>query len=295
MKIYLKNTVVALTTLALSTTTQAAVVFTDDFSYTDGQSLGSSADWNVKWQSNSDQQNLVNATSSGTVVLDTSIAQNNYHAVNQTGFSLSNDETATLSIDFRFTHNATGTQLDPFVGNAGFFGLGIAGNNQWYQNPHANLRIGNRGKGNALGFMTTGSPQGWLSWNTTAGFNPKAADFAGATSNWLTQELTIAVNGGNYTIQARLLDASGTQLFETTAMNTALTAGSTVYSEFTTGYTGSTGVPAGETVESMSGISSVEVDNFSLDLSAAVVPEPSTYAMLIGLCSFGFVLIRRKK
>ena len=163
MKIYPSNIVVAFATLTLALSSQAAVVFTEDFSdFATGQNIASAERWNAKWTA--EQQQLWTGTADQTATLDLSSAWNNFHATYQEGFSLAGSETATTSVDFRFTHNGLGT---PSEVNKGFFGLGFAAENEWWEvTNRADARIANRN--GAVGMALTVAPwtEGWLSWGS---------------------------------------------------------------------------------------------------------------------------------
>ncbi|MGC6455836.1 MAG: hypothetical protein ACON39_05605 [Coraliomargaritaceae bacterium] len=283
---HLKKLTLPLLVLALvSNSLRSEVIITEDFSsYASGVNVAANANWNAKWQSNSDQQDLFLGTGSGAASLDLSIATNNYHITHQTGFSLSGTEEATLTMDFRFTHNGGGNAATT---NKGFWGLGFSTGNQWWHGAaqsvtRVDARLANRN--GAVGMPIAQNPwiEGWIGWNNF-GVDPNGG--ADSVSNWITEELTVSINGGTYWTQAVLKDAGGTVLFTGTSIDTGVAADTVIYATMTNGFVDS----GTATTEALTNISSVEVDAFSVN----VVPEPETYAMILGLSVLGFVYLRR--
>lgn len=264
---------------------QSAAIITEDFSsYTANQDIASSTNWNAKWQTGTDQQNLYKASGSGSASLDLGIATNNYHATHQTGFSLRGTDTATISLDIRATHNGGGNTAPT---NKGFFGLGFSTQNQWWDNSgtRVDARLANRN--GALGMPIAQDPwvEGWVTWNSL-GVDPNGG--VDSTSDWITEELTISISGGTYWSQAVLKDASGTVLFTGTGIDTGVASDTVIYATMTNGYSSANG-DGSLTTEAYTNINSIEVDNFVVNL----VPEPRTYAMILGLLVLGFVCLRR--
>lgn len=285
-----KTFILTLAAVALTSSLRAQFTLAvDDFgSYASGASLNG-ANWNPKWQSESDQQDLFTGSGSGTAILDTSTAIENYHTPSQVGFSLTGSDTATIQIDFNYTLGA-GT-FNTF--NESFLALGITTSPNWWAGSQKYHSVVNRG--NAIGTSLPVAPwvEQWIPQSSVgvtgvsvdAGVATIAAD---TTSNWLTLVTTVDVSGGFYRIKSDIYTIGGTLLSTGgTANATDIAEGTIIYSSMTTGFNGEVG-----TVQDVTGVKQVEVDNFSL---VSTVPEPGTYALIAGMLALSSVMVRRRQ
>ncbi|MDA9317436.1 hypothetical protein N9Q19_01390 [Puniceicoccaceae bacterium] len=284
-----KSFILALATATVASSLQAQFsLATFDFdTYASGESLNGD-DWKPKWQGGSDQQNLFTGSGLGTAILDTSIATTNYHMPSTTGFSLTGADTATIQVDFRYTLAAGVLGY----ANKGFFALGITNEiNWWAGNPNFHA-VANRGM--AIGTTLPVSPwvQQWIPHNSvgiTGVTNLGGGQFNIAedtTSNWLTLRTSVDVVGGFYRIKSDIYNAEGTLLSAGGSWNATNIAEDTIiYSSMTTGYN-----DAGGTIQNATAVKQVEIDSFSL---VSTVPEPSAYALIVGMLALGSVMIRR--
>ena len=253
------------------------IVDEDCSSFTDGDNIGSSSDWNVKWDgTDTSQQNLFVAES-GTGTIDYQIAKSQYRAIHQTGFSLQAGDTATIETEFRFTHNGQGNPTDL---NENFFGMQFTTGPAWWQGDNQEITIANRGAaiGNRLPFAP------WIqNWVTQSSLGVDTTGGVDSTSNWIdvTVDLYVGISG-NYEAVLSYAGATATAI----DLGSNFAAGTTIYAGITSAWDGSGGTKADHTH-----INGVAIDNFRITVDA--IPEPTGAALLI----FGFAgaAIRRKK
>ncbi|WP_041744812.1 PEP-CTERM sorting domain-containing protein [Coraliomargarita akajimensis] len=269
--------------LAIATSaslTAQNVIFQDDFSsYGDGGSLNG-ANWNPKWQTGTNQQNLIMGTGSGTAAFDLSQAERNYHMSSQYGFSLTGSDTASMSIDFRYTHNDQGNLTTNL--NTAFFQLGFTTSPDWYDGANKTGGAANRGDG--LGLAFGGSP--WVGGNELH-LDSGIDTSAGGTSQWFTLSADVTVVDGTYWLTHSLTLVDGTVIFEGPAVDTGTIAGTEIYSLITTGWNN----VGPDALGDYTNITGVEMDNF---VATSSVPEPSAYALLVGAIALGSVITRRR-
>jgi len=265
---------------ALSATASAAVLVSDNF---DGLSadtaMDSSSDWQAKWQTGTTQQNLYKADGAGGIVLDMSVAELNYHALHQTGFTIAANSSATISLDFTYTHNGGG---NPATGvNKTFFGPMVSNTANWWDGSNTMLPMSQRG--GAIGNNLTAAP--WVeNWASHSSLGVSQNGGVADTSNIINLTWTLTDNGT--TIDAAGTFTSGANTYTTTSFDTGIATGTTLYGGFSTGWNN-----VGGSLENATNISSLSIDNFEIS-SPDVVPEPSSL-LIASLSVFG--LLRRRR
>ncbi|WOO40863.1 hypothetical protein [Rubellicoccus peritrichatus] len=253
---HLKSFIAITPLLALISTSNGA---TDDFtSYANGTALSPSNGWSAKWDStNATQQDLYTVTD-GVLTLDTSVAWRNYHALNQSGITMSTDKTAILSAEFRYHHTSGGNITTNF--NQSAFGLMISDDANWYSGKNAYLAMSNRG--GAIGNPLPIAPwiEGWQT-HTSLGVDTTA----GGTSEWIRIEWKLTDNGTEIEAVGDIYNATtGALLYTTTTYTTGIASGSTIYGGFSTAWNGIGDVP----IESFSKFDAINIDNFSFALDS---------------------------
>ncbi|VGO17556.1 hypothetical protein PDESU_06153 [Pontiella desulfatans] len=232
------------------------VLFEEPFTNTGYATTINGSDWNPKWEEGTDQQNLLGANGQY-AVLDTSVAQRNYHAPSKHGFALSRDgDKAVISSDFRYFHEAGGN-ISTFVNKAAFgFLLGVSPN--WHENGGNAFTLCNRGA--AVGVNGTGENGVWVEgWVPHAELGIDTA--AGGTSDWFSVELTVERGASNYVRHANII-LDGTVRFSTATQELGTIAnGETIYAGYTTGWS-STNASIG----AFSKIPEVNMDNFRIEV-----------------------------
>lgn len=246
----------------------AKIIVEDNFdSYAAGANIGGPS-WNPKWQSGSDQQNLFTASASGGyAVLDTSVAQRNYHVPNQTGFSVKAGERVFISTDFQYSYAGGGNITTNFNQNA--FGLMVTDQPQWWNGSSKHFTLANRGA--AIGNTLSVSPwiEGWQT-HSKLGVNTANAEL----SEWINIEWELYPSGGTVWGRATFTDDQGAQTgsYTSTPIDLGYSVGETLYAGYSTDWNGVGAV----SIESFSSIDAVHFDNFSI----TAIPEPG--AVLLG-------------
>ncbi|WP_411847279.1 PEP-CTERM sorting domain-containing protein [Roseibacillus persicicus] len=273
------NLIIALSTVAAVGVAEGVSIVSDNFDgLAAGAAMDASADWNAKWATGTTQQNLYKGDGSGGVNLDMSVAEVNYHALNQTGFVVGGTgfSSVTISFDFNYTHNGGG---NPATGvNKAFFGALISDQPQWWSGSSNTFTIANRG--GAIGNNVSGAPfiEGWAT-HSSMGVDPNA----GGTSSNINLSWVLTDNGTTIDAQAIYVRAGGS--FTSTSWDTGVPSGTTLYGGFSTGWN-----DVGGTLENATNISSINLDNFAI--TGAPIPEPSA-VFLVGLAGLGIFRRRR--
>ena len=253
----------------------AGIVFQDDFE--DGIDTG--ADWNPKWQSGSDQQNLFNSDPGGYATLDTATAIRNYHIDTKHGFSVSGTDYATMTMDMRYVHNGLGNGLQA---NKVFIALQFNETPTWWDGNVETKGVVNRN--DAIGLIHPASPwvEGWIT-HSSLGVNTTAG--TSQTSSWVVVQSTISVSGGNYWLDTDLYAADGTTLlYDGTSFDTGEAAGTTIYAGLTTAWQDST-----NRIETITNIEEVHIDNFIVE----TIPEPATFGLIAAFGGAALFIRRR--
>ncbi|MEM6689688.1 MAG: PEP-CTERM sorting domain-containing protein [Planctomycetota bacterium] len=258
--------------------TAETVLISDGFdSYGAGSNIAG-PDWNPKWQTGSTQQNLFKG-GSGYATIDLTLAERNYHIVNQTSFTVNSGDTVKVSSDVQYTHAGlgNGTAL-----NQNFIGFLLTDQPQWWNGANKDSSIANRG--GALGNLLPAAPwvENWFP-HTNVGVSTNAG--TAQTSDWFSIELMLSVNGGG-NIEGSLTLDNGSSSFTTTPVDLGFAAGTTLYAGYTTAWNGSA-----DPIATTTGISSVNVDNFAVS-SVTAVPEPTS---LVALSALGLGCICRRR
>lgn len=261
----------------------AAILVSDNFDgLAAGTNMGASADWNAKWASASTQQGLYKADGSGAINLDTTVAEVNYHALHQTGFVVggSGHASATISLDFNYTHDGSGNNPGGGV-NKTFFGTYISDTAAWWSGSGYDLRMSYRG--GAIGNNLPAAPwvENWV--NDTALGVDHDGGVAGTSStigiSWvLTDNGTTIDAAGSYT-------AAG-NTYTISSFDTGFASGTTLYGGFTTGWN-----DVGGTIDNATSITNINIDNFAIT-APDPIPEP-TSIVLVSLASLGIFRRRR--
>ncbi|MDP4883371.1 MAG: PEP-CTERM sorting domain-containing protein [Opitutales bacterium] len=255
-------------------------VVTDGFDTYGANAVLAMPNWNVKWDGgDATQQNLI--TMSGTndyAVLDTSVAKRNYHAINQTSWTMSAGTTATIGFDFRYDHLAGGDITGDF--NKAFLAVLVSTNNAWWASGVKTFNIVNRGS--AIGSSLQIAPwvEGWVP-HASVGVDTTA----GGLSDTLRVELLLTDNGTTILGQASIFNGASL-LYTSTEYDMVIASASTLYAGFTTGFNNVGNIAISE----VNNIDSIQIDNFSV----TTVPEPSTFALLAGMFALGSVMMRRR-
>lgn len=255
----MKNIITLLFVFFTTCVAHAVVVFEDDFSsYTGGTIWG--ADWNPKWDGNTNnvplQQDLMTATN-GISTLDTSKAWRNYHVPSTHGFSVLSNYFAVVGSDFRY-HYSGGAIT---IANKPAFGLLLTTTPDWWSGVNKTLNVANRGA--AIGNPLPVAPwiEGWLlhSSRGIADYTSTAAD----TSNWFRIEWTITQGASNYMASAKFLDMGGNSFWSTTEIDLGIANGTTLYAGYSPGYN-----DVGNTnIASFSHFDQIDMDNFKVEVT----------------------------
>lgn len=274
-----KITLTSISIAVATSSVQAVIVASDNFDVlASGTALDASADWNAKWQTASTQQNLYKADGSGAITLDMSIAEVNYHGIHQTGFTVGTGG-ATIALDFNYTHNGAG---NPATGvNKTFFGPIISDQPQWWNGATQQLTIAQRG--GAIGNTLPAAPwvENWVN-HSTLGVAPTGGSASTSTNIAVVWSLSQGA-GGTIEAVGTYTHAGGTTT--SSMIDTGIANGTTIYGGFSTGWN-----DVGGSLENATNISSLNIDNFEIDVP--VVPEPSSMA-LASLAALG--LLRRRR
>lgn len=259
--------------LSVCSLAQAVVIIQDDFE--DG--IDTANDWNPKWQSGTDQQDLFVADNAGYAKLDTSVAIRNYHIDNKSGFSLADGESATIGFDMRFIHNGTGNA--PAQANKIFISPQFDDTPTWWNGAYETK--GDVMRNNAIGLNHPASPwvEGWVSQSFGASVT---------TSAWYYIESTISADGGTYKFDTDLYNADRTTLrVDGTSYDTGVATNTTIYGGLTTAWQTTT-----DTIESITNVREVHIDNYLVETSV-VIPEPATIGMVLAFGGAGIFVRRR--
>ncbi|VGO12790.1 hypothetical protein PDESU_01344 [Pontiella desulfatans] len=263
-------------------TATATIIVSDDFSgYTAGAVIGG-PNWNPKWDGgDTSQQSLFRAESGGTgyAVLDTTVAKRSYHIPNQTSFTMGPGLTATVSSDFRYSHEAGGTITANL--NKNIFGLLVTDQPQWWNGANKNFSLANRG--NAMGNTLPASPfvEGWMTHGSLG-----VDTTVGGLSHWLRVDWELTDNGSTILGQATITDLdTATVRYTSTQIDLGLASGSTLYAGYSTDWNDVGAVD----IASFSKIDEVHMDNFQIE----VIPEPATLG-LISAFGGAVLFIRRR-
>ncbi len=243
---------------------------TDEFeAYDVGATPPANAPWSTKWDSNDvTQRNLFvielgESPGDGQILtLDASTAERSYNAIHQqgvTGTGVVGDQLL-LRADVKIS--LSGTSFDQGIDgtNQPFFGLEIRDDKYWYSGESTNFSLARRADG-SWGVRLPSSPwiYGWQD-NTQLGFSDNSG--SAGTSDWVSIEVVLTDNGSTYDAVMMVRDATGSVLLDTAeySWSTALVSGATLHGGFTTGWNNA---PEGTTVQDLSKVSEVSVDNYS--------------------------------
>ena len=245
------------------------VLFEDDFSSSAYASSLNGVNWNPKWSSGTDQQNLLTGNGSY-AVLDTTVAQAGYRSPCKHGFSLSEGEVAVVGSDFRYHHAAGGSITNHL--NKAAFGLMLTTAPEWWSGVNKGFSLCNRG--DAMGNVMVESP-----W--TEGWQPHSSlgvdTSVGGTSDWFRVEWTIERGASNLTAQADILSSTGSLLYSATAADLGLANDTFLYAGYDTGWN-----DTGTNIATFSKITEVNMDDFSIELFPPNFPPVFNSDPLIG-------------
>ncbi|VGO22463.1 hypothetical protein SCARR_04546 [Pontiella sulfatireligans] len=238
------------------TVTGQLAVYSDDFSSAAYASSLNGVNWNPKWKSATDQQNL--HTGNGSVaVLDTTVAAESFHTPCKHGFSLSAEgQYAVMGSDFRYNHMAVSGVT---VGlSKAVSGLLLSGADNWWTGPNKFFSIANYG----IGIGPVDASLDDVIEHTTLGVDRSVGGF----SDWFRIEWTIERGAANYMGKAKILDDGGAVLYTGPQVDLGFPNGSTVFGGYSTGGDGGNGTTTN--VASYSHISEVNMDNFEIKVFA---------------------------
>ncbi|QBG46574.1 PEP-CTERM sorting domain-containing protein [Verrucomicrobia bacterium S94] len=256
-------TAVAVISMMAGISQATPISFGDNFD--DGNLDG----WIQKWTAT--QNSLFN--NGGTTANLSGLAEANYHAYMDTGFSLTGSETGTISSDIRLEH----TGIAPTAVNENFFGLYITDNTDWWAGSSQSHAIANRG--GAIGNRVNADPwiEGWVTWN-----NVGIDTSVGGVGSWFSIDWNLSVSNGTYWGEATLNHDTGS--YTMTAMDLGIAEGTTIYAGYSTAWN-----PSGTNIMTSASMKSIEVDNFSVE----VIPEPATLG-LVAMFGGAVLFIRRR-
>ena len=247
----MKKLAVLLSAVLMAGVVSAQVIFEDDFSSYSGSING--ANWNPKWQSGSDQQNLMMANG-GVLTFNTSVAQRNYHCPSKTGFTVGTNDIYIIT-DARYVYEGGGNITNNL--NKSAFGLYFSGDPNWYSGPDKSSPMCNRGAAVGFNRVDGSGVDGWIT-HSTLGVNTANAE----TSNWFKVVSRLVASNSTVWVQAQVYNVDDQYLDSPIAVGPLTDSGTADSTTIYAGYSPGWNNVGNTNIASFSKFTEIHYDNF---------------------------------